>query len=205
MNLRITNGFDRLSDPNLLVKAQDVLQAMTSNVHYPDPSPPLSALQAKITEYSNALSAAADGSKVQKLIRDEKRQELISLLHALSKYVLFSASSQAVAASSGFTVAKEPQPAPPMSPPHNPSFANGSNSGELIAATNKVPGARAYLFQYTLDPLSGSSVWQAQVGSTRETVLRNLPVGQRIWCKVTAVGAHNQVLCSEASLSKVVQ
>ncbi|MBD0377524.1 MAG: hypothetical protein ICV51_18090 [Flavisolibacter sp.] len=44
-----------------------------------------------------------------------KRQQLIDLLHALRKHVLFTANQDPVmAASSGFTVAKEPQAAPPM-------------------------------------------------------------------------------------------
>ena len=130
----------------------------------------------------------------------------LGMLHTLGKYVLFVANQDpVVAASSGFTVAKEPQPAPPMGCPDNPVFSNGSNSGELMARTNRVSGARAYLFQYTSDPITDSSVWQLQVGSTYKTVLKNLPVGQRIWCKVTAVGANDQVRYSEASLSKVVQ
>ncbi|MBD0353386.1 MAG: hypothetical protein ICV65_19755 [Flavisolibacter sp.] len=133
-----------------------------------------------------------------------KRQRLIDLLHALRKHVLFTANQDPVmAASSGFTVAKEPQAAPPMGQPENPTFSYGSNSGELMARTIRVQGARAYLFQYTSDPLTESSVWQ-QLGSSSKTVLKNLSVGQRIWCKITAVGANDQVRYSKASLSKVV-
>ncbi|MDQ3845745.1 MAG: hypothetical protein M3342_17295 [Bacteroidota bacterium] len=207
MNLRITNGFDRLSHPKLLVRAQEILSAMTgNNTHFPDSGVILADLQAKITGYSQAISAAVEGGKVQKLLRNQRRQEVIDVLHALGKYVLYVAGqNQAIAASSGFTIAKEPQAAPSMGQPDNPVFSNGNNSGELIISTNRVQGARAYLFHYTAAPLSDSNVWQLQPGSTCKTVLKNLPVGQRIWCKVTAVGANDQVRCSEASLSKVVQ
>ncbi|MBD0367237.1 MAG: hypothetical protein ICV53_14185 [Flavisolibacter sp.] len=206
MNLRITNGFDRLSDPRLLVRAQEIFNAMMNNPDFPTPVPALADVQTKIFEYSNAISAALEGGKVQRLFRDQKRRELIDLLHALGKYVLFTANQNAVvAASSGFTIAKEPQPAPPMGAPDNPSFSNGHNSGELIVSTNKVTGAKAFLFQYTAEPKTDSSVWQIQLVSTRKAVLKNLPPGQRVWCKVTAVGANDQVITSEAALSKVVQ
>ncbi|MBD0295032.1 MAG: hypothetical protein ICV84_07515 [Flavisolibacter sp.] len=63
MNLRITNGFDRLSDPRLLVRAQEIFNAMMNNPGFPTPVPALADVQTKIFEYSNAISAALEGGK----------------------------------------------------------------------------------------------------------------------------------------------
>ena len=41
MILRITNGFDRLSDANLEVKANTIVTAMTGNTYFPTPNPDL--------------------------------------------------------------------------------------------------------------------------------------------------------------------
>ncbi|MBD0299405.1 MAG: fibronectin type III domain-containing protein, partial [Nitrososphaera sp.] len=135
----------------------------------------------------------------------QKRAELITLLHTLGKYVLFVAGeNRAVAMSSGFSVAKEPSPAPPITKPENLQLKEGDNSGELKVSFTKVAGAKSYLYQYAADPVTEETVWNIQSGTTRQTVLKNLKSGKRYWCKVAAIGRNNQEVCSDA-VSHIVQ
>ena len=203
--LAITNGFDDLSGPDLSTRTQQILEALTGNVHFANPTPALNVVEAKLAEFRTALSKAADGSRTDKALRDQKRAELVDLLHALGRYVLFTANDdRAVALSSGFRIAKEQQPAAPLPNPKNMQLAEGANPGELNAAVDRVEGAKAYLFNYAQDPLTTNIMWYVQPETRRKTVLRNLESGKRYWVKVGVVGVRGQLLYSDA-VSRIVQ
>jgi hypothetical protein len=56
--LRITNGFDRLSDAQLEVKANTIVSSITGNSNFPTPTPTLADVQIAITAYTAALATA---------------------------------------------------------------------------------------------------------------------------------------------------
>ncbi|MBD0277006.1 MAG: hypothetical protein M3342_06960 [Bacteroidota bacterium] len=203
--LTITNGFDKLSGPDLYSRSQQILDAMATNPHFPDPTPTLATLTTKLTEFRDALSKAADGTPSDKAVRNQKRAELINLLHALGCYVLYTAQNdRAIALSSGYRIGKEQQPTPPLQSPRNMQVADGPNRGELKAAVNRVIGAKTYLFNYAQEPISDTTVWNMQPETKRKTVLRNLESGKRYWVKVGVVGVRGQLLYSDA-VSRIVQ
>ncbi len=205
MSLRITNGFNKLNNAMLATRTAEIIAAMTGNANFPDPSPPLTAVQTKLNEFNAAINAAGGGDRVQIAIREQKRAELITLLHALSTYVLFASNNdRTVAMSSKFSVAKEPSPAPPITKPENLQLKEGDNRGELKVSFTKVAGATSYLYQYAADPITEETVWNIQSGTTRQMVLKNLKSGKRYWCKVAAVGRNNQEKCCDA-VSHIVQ
>lgn len=106
--------------------------------------------------------------------------------------------------SSGFRLNKEPEPTPPVGTPQNVQVSDGRNPGELNASCDRVPGARSYLFQYTLDPLAENPVWASVVSTKRRAVLKNLSSGKRYYVRVAAVGANDQTAYSNA-VSRIVQ
>lgn len=205
MILRITNGFDRLSDANLEVKANTIVTAMTGNTYFPTPNPDLPTLQAAVDAYVNALAVAKDGSYYDKAVKNQKRAALIELLHALGNYVLYTSNGDEVAArSSGFTIAKAPSPAPEVSKAENLQLSDGPNAGELQLMFNRVKGAVSYIYQCAPDPITADTVWGDQTGTVRKAVFSGLESRQKYWCRVVAVGIKGQQVASDA-VARIVQ
>ncbi len=178
--LRITNGFDKLSDANLEARANNIVASMTGNASFATPSPTLAVVQTAIDNYSAALAKAQTGSSYDKAYKNQKKGDLIDLLHSLGNYVLFTANGdELVAKSSGYNIAKGPSPAPEVSAAVNQNLEDGANAGELKYSFDKVPGARSYMYQYAPDPLTENSTWQSQPGTIRKIVFSGLDSGKK--------------------------
>lgn len=192
-------------DDSLEARASQILLAMTGNASFPTPSPTLPVLQTAISDFSIALSKAKAGSEYDKAVKNSKRDELITLLHRLSNYVLFTANGdELMAKSSGFTIAKQPTPGPEVTPAANQKLDDGQNAGELKFSFDKVPGATGYIYEYTPDPITVSTTWKGQPGTRRKTVFTGLESGKRYWCRVMAIGKGGQGVYSDP-ISRVVQ
>jgi hypothetical protein len=203
--LRITNGFDKLSDNDLEVRANNIIASMTGNADFPTPTPTLAAMQAAADAYTNALAKAKTGSLYEKAFKNQKKAELTDLLHSLGNYVLFTANGDALKArSSGFNIAKGPSPSPQVTPAANQQLEDGPNTGELAYSFGRVAGAKSYIYQYTTDPLTESSAWKSEVGTVRRIVFTGLESGKKYWCRVMAIGINGQGVYSEP-VSRIVQ
>lgn len=196
--LRITNGFNRLSDNDLEAKANSIITAMTGNPDFPTPTPTLAVLQAASDDFSAALAIAKNGSPYEKAVKNTKKVALITLLHSLANCVLFIANGDALKAkSSGFTIAKEPTPTPPLTAAANQKLEDGQNAGELLFSFDKVPGAKSYIYQCAPDPVTDSSAWESQTGTLRKISFSGLEIGKKYWCRVVAIGRNEQGVYSE--------
>lgn len=201
--IRITNGFDQLSDPNLLTRVRFITGKLTGNPNFTDLNPALGTVATAINEFESAAQAAIDGNTEEKTLRDQKHAALINLMHLLSNCVLFQAKQDiAVIQSSGFSVARPSTPLPPMGSPVV-KVESGANPGELKLGSNRLPAARAYNFQYTADPITENSVWTSEVVTKIKVVIGGLTSGQRYWCRVAAIGSNGQVMYSDV-LSRIV-
>jgi hypothetical protein len=202
--LTITNGFVKLSDANLDLKANNILTAMTGNTSFPDPQPKLDILQTAITEYETALNDCRDGDRLQVAIKNQKREALITLLHKLADYVLYkSAGDSVVAFSSGFSISKSPSPAPPITKPGNLRVVQGDNPGELLNKVERVKGAYAYLYQYATDAMMAQDKWEWISCSRSSCTLTDLEPGTKYNCRVAAIGPREQLMYSDI-VSRIV-
>jgi uncharacterized protein YbaP (TraB family) len=84
---KITLNFKRLRDSVFENKAKHILESMTDNPNFPDPIPTLVQLQTAITNYSNALVAAAELGKNNVANKNKYRSELELLLFQLGMFV----------------------------------------------------------------------------------------------------------------------
>lgn len=204
-NLRINNGIDRLSDADLEVKANSIVSDMTGNADFPTPTPALAAVQTAIDAYTQALATAQSGSNYDKAVKNQKRSDLIDLLHSLSNYVLFTANGdELIAKSSGFSIARQSNPLPPITKAENLQLEDGANSGELVFTFDRVAGARSYVYQYAQDPVVNESAWQIQTGTSRKAVFSGLESQKKYLCRVIVIGSNGQQVTSDA-VSRVVQ
>ena len=202
--LKITNGYPRLSDSALLVKGKVIIAAMTGNANFPTPTPTLASISALIDAFEAALEKAASGDRQAIAEKNQARETLINGLHLLGNYVLFtSANDEVVATSSGFKVAKTPEPRPPLQTPYGLTLENGVNRGELKLSFAKVQGAKSYQYEITQAPVTPASVWQQLEGTVIKTMFSNLESGKEYYCRVTAIGIKGQAVQSEA-VSRIV-
>lgn len=200
--LKVINGFNRLSGANLLARASQIITDLALNF---STAPGLADLTAARDIFASALSYAKDGSTYDKAFKNQKKEELVAQLHLMGYYVMLTAAgNRALAVSSGFTFAKEPQPAPAVTKPENLQLENGLNAGELKLSFDKVPGARSYMYQFTPDPLGSSNTWSSETGTVRKAALTGLQSGARYWCRVAALGIDGQAVYSDP-VSRLVQ
>lgn len=203
--LRITNGFDRMSDLDFLGKVRYIVAEMNANIaNFPVPDPPLATVSTLAADFEAAINAAASGGSYEKLVRDSKKAGLIDTMHDLSAYVLYTAKGdRLVAESSGFTIAKDPAPQPPIYKPVGIVLLDGPNAGEMQLVFSKVPGARSYMYQVTQDT-SDETKWTTVCGTVRKNLFTGLESGKKYYVRVAALGTNNQVVYSDV-FARVVQ
>ena len=195
--LRITNGFEKMTDLEFLGKVRFILEEMATNPKFPTPDPALATVTALGNEFEQAISKAEAGGSYDRLVRDSKKEELIDTMHNLGDYVLFTAKgSRLIAESSGFTVAKTPSPRPPIEKPTGIVLSDGPNAGEMLLVFKKVQRAKSYLYQVSLDP-NDETKWVSAYGTIRKHLFTGLQSGKKYYIRVVALGTNNQVVYSE--------
>jgi hypothetical protein len=203
MKNRITTGFNSLSDSSFSDKAESIYESMNGNANFPSPIPALADVSAAVTAYSTALITAQSRDKNDVAIKNQNRDALTDVLTQLASYVMLTANGdRAMLVSSGFDLAKEPQPSP-IAKPDNVQVVNGINAGELVVSVTAVKGAKSYVHQYTGDPVTAESDWMHVNSTSSKYTFRNLDSAKRYWCRVAAVGSYDQVVVSDP-VSRIV-
>lgn len=201
---RIVTGFSSLTDANFQNKAEGIYDSMNGNTNFPSPVPDMATLQAAITAYNQALTAAQSRDKNDVAVKNEKRSELNDLLTSLAAYVNFAADGdRTILISSGFDLAKEGDTTP-LQKPENIQVEDGVNTGELTVSVTAVKGAKSYVHQFTQDPVTASSQWTHVNSTASRYTFKNLAGATRYWCRVAAIGAYDQMVISD-SASRVAQ
>lgn len=203
--VRITNGFNKLSDANLLAKTVGIQTAMTGNVNFPTPNPTLTQLATAMSDFQTAIGAAGSGNRTDIADKKAKKTALITMLHNLGSYVVYTAQGDLdKAKTSAFDFVKPSTPSLPLGKPSNLALQDGMNAGEVLATFDKAESARNYLCQTTPEPLTEQSVWQSQNSTVTKVLLTGLPSGQKYWFRIAALGIDGQLVYSDA-MSRIVQ
>jgi hypothetical protein len=204
---RIKLDFASYSDNALLVLVKACLLALTGNIFFPtltDPS--LAEFQTSVNAYDAALAAAADRSKNNVAAKDARKAELVNVLIRMALQLMKEADGNLEAlVSTALPLYKTREPRPPIGIPDIHSIENGLNSGELDVKVFSLSGARTFIYQYTEDPLSASSVWTSLNSTRTKQTITGLQVGKRYWIRIIAYGTNNQMTISDPVLSKIVQ
>lgn len=203
--LKINNGFEGMTDLDFLGKVRFIVDQMTANsANFPTPDPTLASVTTLATEFETAINEAEAGGSYDKSVRDSKKEELIDTMHNLGNYVLFTAKGdRLIAESSGFTIAKNPTPQPPIEKPGGLVLTDGANAGELMLLFKRVMGSRSYMYQISLDP-TDETKWVTQHGTIRKNLFTGLESGKRYYVRVVALGTNSQVVYSDV-VSRVAQ
>lgn len=185
--VKVITNFSYLTDDALAVQATTIVTDMTDNINFATPAPPLADVQAALTAYDTALAAAKGGGLQQTAEKNQCRHTLESVLSQLAAYVQANCNhNEAIALSSGFPLAKTPQPAGPLPKPENLK-ARLDKPGAVALTVRPVPHAMSYLWKYK--PAAGAD-WQEILTTSARTAIQGLTSGQQYSFMVTAIGAH---------------
>ncbi len=160
---------------------------------FPTPDPTPAALSDAAKTLENAAADALTKRQVAKAataMQDEKESELDDVLTRLASHVEDkSLGDDAKIETAGFNVR---QPAArhtaELAAPAAVSATQGDHAGEIDLAWDRVPRAKSYLTQRTLDPAAASGWPGAYVSTKSQVTVPGLEGGKKYWFRVKAVG-----------------
>lgn len=180
----------RYSDPELSFKSSHVLAQMTGNPVFINPNPPLSALEEAIISYNMALKDVEGGSKVDTVVKNDRRKFLENILQRETDYVQqVSGGEEAIILSSGFDVKRKPALIGPLPKAMGLFLRTGENKGAIIANCNRVSNARFYEFEYTEMPVTANSFWQKRTSTKHKILIDGLTSGKQYTFRVAGAGS----------------
>jgi len=192
-----------MPDNDLISFGYDVKTGMTGNPVFPTPPAALSALEKVLPEYQAAITGARGGDEKMRFVRNDKKAEVIDLLTELAAYVTAICNGDpAKLVSSGFKLRK-PRGTTVLSPIKE-LIVSIDRAGEAITQIKRVAGAKAYIHQYTTDPLTGENVWINQVTTDVNHTFSSLKSKEKYWFQVIAIGVNGQKSPSPL-VSRIIQ
>jgi hypothetical protein len=194
MNYRLRHDYMTMNDARLGVFGLHVKTSMTGNPRFSDAGPLLDDAGRLLEEFRNGVSAASGRDKNAIALRNTKRDAFRIALDALASHAIIAAKNDLeTLISSGFTVVKGRT----KKPADNLTVVVGEAIGQASSIMKSVPGARVYLHQYTIDPLSETSQWTQVMSSKPKYVHTGLTNGLKYWFRVIAVGIDGKETYSD--------
>jgi hypothetical protein len=182
-NVKLTYIY--ISDVALPMKSKSIEDSMTENANFPEPTPAIADIRAAREAYQDALSEAKHGDGRAITVKNQKRDALQTLLRDLSAYVIKEAKNDlAKLTSSGFDLVKV---STGNRTSDKLSIVAGEVSGQISSTMKTVRGARAFVHEFTADPLTNDSVWTQVTVSSRKYLYTGFKPGDRFWFRVRAV------------------
>ena len=184
------------SVPQKVQFMQQIIEAMTGNANFPNPSPKLT----DVTKGMDALSGSYTDAQAARLTSVQKTDALNlvdadtdAMLNLLASYVEnASGGDAAIIQSAGMQVRSQAEPVGPLPAPENLRPLEGDMPGEVALLWNPVPSAKSYTLQQTQN-ITVPASWVNVLNCTKGKLsVSGLVVGQRYWFRVAAVGSAGQ-------------
>jgi hypothetical protein len=190
-------GFDRLSDAELITKADHILLCMTGNSNYPDATPLVIKVKTARDEFSTSLVSAKDGGKPKTADKDKKRKVLAKALKDLALHVQLNCKDDvSILLTSGYDARKDGEPAEEPGAPENFKVESGANSGSVDVSVDSNENANIYVFEYAPVPETGEPSWNTLVGKKKRTI-RDLVPGKKYMFRAALKGKSDDLVYSE--------
>ena len=198
---KIVLSYKRLNDSQLVQKAGLILECLTDNKDFPNPSPTLEELNLALVEFNSAILSAKEGWKAEQWKRIEKRKQLIELLDSLAWFVQHKGNrNEESLMSTGISLRKTPQPVGVLPNPQAFTIV-ATNVGTIKMKLKAIYGARSYQYEYRK---KGESTWQVFVHTKAVLLLSNLESGAMYEFRVAGIGTNTQRVISDVLSSYVL-
>jgi hypothetical protein len=192
-------GLKGLKKADLVGKSEHVEDKMAGNANFATPSPSLTEVAAARTALSAALVEAQGRATAAIATKNAAAKTLSTLLVKLARYVnSVAAGDVEKAVSSGFDLAKTPDPVDKLEAPSKFEAARGTIAGEVDLRWKGVRGGRLYeVYICDGDPTT-TGVWTS-VGMTSKArfTVKGLIRNKAYSFRVTALGTVGEGPVSE--------
>jgi hypothetical protein len=186
----LISSFIYCRDGELIKITRRILDSMKQNANFPNAGPLLEAIEKALEEYSAALSAAGGRDRVLASIKDDKKAILQALLKELAYYVTQTAKGdKSLLLASGFDINADKSTSEKMAPKLEVKL---DIAGQVTTSIRKVSGAKAYVHQYTADPLSPESVWIGETSLKSEHTFTGFGSATKIWLRIIVIDKSGQ-------------
>ena len=173
---KVVIGFARYNDAEFAATSQNIINNMTNNPDFPDPSPTIESVDEALKAFKDALEKSVEGTKKDTAHKNEKRRKLKLQISNLGNYVNSVANGDLVKLdSSGFPLSKLPEPVGILPHPDYIHVIDGENHGELAVEISNVPKASGYIVLYSEVPAPADfKNWHSKTFSKARGVLVDL-------------------------------
>lgn len=199
---RILSTFRYCRAGDLVKITRRILDNLNDNAQFPNPIPALADVEKALQEYSAALSDAGGFDREKVAIKDNKQATLRQLLTELAYYVTqISKGDKALLLGSGFDINADTgtsQKAPPK------LRVELGMPGQVTIRVGRITKARAYVHQYTADPLSPESVWISETTLKPVHTFTGLESASRVWLRVIVIDKKGEQIIWDPVL-RIVQ
>jgi hypothetical protein len=193
--IRISLGFATFDDNGVNCLAILLIVCFKNNLLFPNPPISIAVFTELQTAFQNAITAKAQGGKINTVLKSEARDALISAMRQWAGYVQSLAPTLTLSQvlTSGFDVVIPNTTPVPLTPPV--FTLDNSLTTRLAVYLEAVTNAKAYQVQYAI----GAGPWlEAGVfPNTRNIFLTNLTPGTVYNVRIRAIGGSTQ--CGEWS------
>lgn len=146
---RVKLGLYGLTVAEVIQYCRNVITSMTGNAYYPAPVPTLEALTTAVNELETAQDNASDGGKTLTAIRNEKLAAVFNLMRQLRDHVnVVGDGNEVILLSSGFALAKLPEPKTGVKTPQNVTAKTQETPGDVLVECNTLAAAELYQIRY---------------------------------------------------------
>ncbi|MDQ2946255.1 MAG: fibronectin type III domain-containing protein [Acidobacteriota bacterium] len=200
---RVSLGFARKIDTDLIAFTRNVITLMTTNPDYPTPAPALALVTTSVNQFETAVHDALDGGKLALATRNACRIALLTLLRQLAAYVTGNCDTDLVKLiGSGFDAVRAPSPVGTLPAPGNLRLNYTGMSGEVLAKFDRVSNSNNYSLQ---SANSSDGPWQDEGMCTKaRATIDGLTVGKTYWVRCSANGSQGPSPWSSAISIMVV-
>jgi len=135
-------------------------------------------------------------------IKDDKKAILQQLLKELAYYVTQTAKGdKTLLLASGFEMSAEKIASQKMAPKMEVEL---DIAGQVTISIPRATGARAYVHQYTPDPLTSQSVWISETSLLPEHTFNGFESAAKIWVRIVVINKKGESIYWEP-VSRIVQ
>lgn len=202
MKKKIISSFIYCRDGELIKITRRILDSIKQSTKFSNAGPLVELIEKALQEYIMALSAAGGRDRVLVSIKDDKKAILQALLMELANYVTQTAKGdKTVLLESGFDLNVDKGPKQKAAPKLEVRL---EVPGEATISIPRATGARAYVHQYTPDPLTPQSVWISETTLKPEHTFIGFEPAAKIWVRIIVINKKGESIYWEP-VSRIVQ
>jgi hypothetical protein len=194
---RIRLNLGRLTVPEKIAKTEQIIDSLTGNPNFPNPSPSLTTITTAKNELKTAAGElqAVNQSRKEKSTNQNAKEDVIDqLLTQLAAHVeSVAGANEQMILSAGMDLRAVSTAS--TTPPDHPAALTataGDRDGEIDLSWDPVSGARSYVVEQSADPATSATWTHAGVGTRSTFTVGGLASGTRYWFRVAAVNGNGQ-------------